>query len=360
VGGPGEGDDFHFAVRWEAKLHDIADSFLPSVAEHLQVAQCLKDLQVVLRANLERPASWRVAAFGSSVNGCGTRGGDIDVVAYEDLAVGCKASDARSILQKLKPLLNKGRLFSVRVAVMGARVPILKLRYAGDRDVDLSVNNTFPLPNTRLLGAYADLDPRVRKLGILVKLWSKHWGVCGAADGSLSSYAFQNMVIYFLQESEKLPCLQKCGGGDATFEDDEDVRSLLESLLADGFALHRKLGDLFLDFFVFYTSASRFKWGTEVVSIRVGCRTDASAAEFKELKQRKQKQLHIEDPFVLSRNLCDVLWGQGEVMLWQALLAAKSALQKGRFHELLPSSGAPRQSSEVGRRWGRNSAPGGY
>jgi len=90
-----------------------------------------------------------------------------------------------------------------------AKVPILRLRFEGCLEVDLSCNNRQPLKNTALLACYANMHPAVSRLGRAVKLWAKTAGVCGAADRNLSSYAFTLMVVYFLQVDSqvKLPCL---------------------------------------------------------------------------------------------------------------------------------------------------------
>ena len=70
------------------------------------------------------------------------------------------------------------------------------------------MNNVLPVFNTRLLKAYADLDPVVVKLVKTVKPWAKRAGVQGAPAGNLSSYALTLMVIYFAQIRGALPVLQ--------------------------------------------------------------------------------------------------------------------------------------------------------
>mmetsp|Transcript_73454 Transcript_73454/g.129637 ORF Transcript_73454/g.129637 Transcript_73454/m.129637 type:complete len:460 (+) Transcript_73454:49-1428(+) len=351
----------------EHEMKSIASGKLPTEEEKEQVEEVLKDLLQILKTSLENPLSWRVSAFGSSVNGCGTRGCDVDVVAYEDLPTGVSASDSKTILRKLKTVLSSpNSMFSVREAVLNARIPILKLQYQ-KRDVDLSINNTNPLPNTRLLKAYTELDSHVAQLGILVKLWSKSWGLCGAANGYLSSYAFQMMVIYFLQvASTKLPSLQQNSAGDHAFENDEEVNSIVSALLQEQ-QRSQGLAELLLGFFQFYSQD--FRWGTEVVSVRLGRRENSSSDNFKEMRLRKERRLHIEDPFDRPRNLCDVIWGGTEAHLWEGLAAAHGSLQRGKLKDILPTDDSkPWQSRRWGvtgpvaapalRRWGRASEAG--
>ena len=52
-----------------------------------------------------------------------------------------------------------------------ARVPIVKLRFEKTLDVDLSWNNEETLANTQLLRAYVEMDEKVQRVAIVVKLW---------------------------------------------------------------------------------------------------------------------------------------------------------------------------------------------
>jgi len=319
---------------FQSELQSLVRSSVLTARESQQVDECIRDLTVILHANVEKPASWKVAAFGSSVNGFGSTGCDIDVVAFQDLPVGALACDARSILRKLQKPLSRHKSFFVTEALCNhrIRVPIIKMRYAGSRQVDLSVNNTIPFANTRLLQAYAALDQRVAELGVMVKLWAKAWGLCGAPNGRLSSYAFLMMVIYFLQvDAMGLPCLQN--DGDAPFQED-GATALVESVkLAGGWDVNETLAGLFRGFFSFY--ATRFRWGTEVVSVRLGRRENSRSAEFKSLNNHQAKCLHIEDPFIRQRNLNDVLRTGSEEELWEGIAAAEGALRDRRHEEVL-------------------------
>ncbi|CAK0847811.1 unnamed protein product [Prorocentrum cordatum] len=129
-----------------------------------------------------------------------TRGSDIDVTIYRSDAQ--DEGDAAAAVQVLDggvlPLLSKSPRFEVVRLVSGARIPVLSLRFDGATDVDLSCHNTEPLRNSQLLCAYAQASPLARGLALLVKLWSKAAGVCGAQSGHLSSYALALMVCVLL------------------------------------------------------------------------------------------------------------------------------------------------------------------
>ena len=52
------------------------------------------------------------------------------------------------------------------------------------------------------------MDESVRELMITVKKWAKENKICSAQDNSLSSYAWLNMVVFYLQCLEFIPNLQ--------------------------------------------------------------------------------------------------------------------------------------------------------
>ena len=92
-------------------------------------------------------------------------------------------------------LRRQVRDFSSVTPIPHARVPIVKgsAAIAGTSkpthvEFDICINNTLALHNTLLLRTYAQLDPRVRQLALLVKHWAKCRQVNTARDGTLSSY----------------------------------------------------------------------------------------------------------------------------------------------------------------------------
>ena len=64
--------------------------------------------------------------------------------------------------------------------------------------------------NTLLLRTYKELDPRAWQLLMAVKIWSKQAGVADASSGTLSSYAWAILTIFYLQQTQPpvLPVLQ--------------------------------------------------------------------------------------------------------------------------------------------------------
>ncbi|CAK0796774.1 unnamed protein product, partial [Prorocentrum cordatum] len=272
---------------------------VPTVQEIDQLWECLGELARSL-APLGRV--WRLAPFGSVRNLLLTRGSDIDVTIYRSDAQdeGDMAVALRVLQGCLLPLLSQNPRFEIVRLVSGARIPILSLRFDGAVDVDLSCHNTEPLRNSQLLRAYAQASPLARGLVLLVKLWSKAAGVCGAQGGNLTSYSLALMVLYFLQVHPdfRLP--------------------VLSTRLFDGFwpppatqpwECETPLPEALLQFFAFYSG--EFEWGREVVSVRLGRRCGASGEEFASLP-----------------NATDNVHAQ-EALLLAALRAAEAALRGG-------------------------------
>eukprot|EP00421_Protoceratium_reticulatum_P054500 CAMPEP_0168498738 /NCGR_PEP_ID=MMETSP0228-20121227/73429_1 /TAXON_ID=133427 /ORGANISM="Protoceratium reticulatum, Strain CCCM 535 (=CCMP 1889)" /LENGTH=601 /DNA_ID=CAMNT_0008515641 /DNA_START=33 /DNA_END=1835 /DNA_ORIENTATION=- len=298
-----------------------------SSEDRASISRCLEHLSAVAA---ELGPGWRVELFGSVANGFGTRASDLDATCLRAARAPGEAPDCQAatwlLRAKLAPLLRKRPdQFEVAELVLGAKVPLLRLRYTGRLDVDLTIRNAEAIRNTRLLRAYANFDPRVREVGIAVKLWAKAAGVCGASQNRLSSYTFALMAIYFLQVHPEvgLPCLPT-----ALFEDgmagewDEQVQAQKRSWTCRFDSAY-----LLASFLWFYTL--RFKWGQEVVSIRIGNRLPNGDVRYQRLRGRRAERLHVEDPFCTERNLHCVLGEKEEEQLREAFAASLTAVLEG-------------------------------
>jgi len=277
---------------------------------------CLKELETLIG---KLGPDWRVRPFGSLSNGFAIRGSDLDITCFRDGDVELFPT-ALEMLEHVLPLVESHKSFKIVDVIKAAMVPIVKLRFREELAVDLSFKNMCPLPNTQLLRAYSEL-PRVRELVVLVKLWARAAGVCGAADGHLSAYSFTLMAIYFMQVEPRLrmQCLDT-----ALFT---GLGSVPKDAKGTGWSCRWAASDLLLQFFSFY--AREFQWGTEVVSIRLGSRRLVLDPAFEALKGRREERLHIEDPFQLGRNLHCVLRVENEYVLYQRLWAAVQAMLQG-------------------------------
>jgi len=284
-------------------------------AEITTMQTCLKEL-VTISQHLGQ--QWRISSFGSAASGFYTRFSDLDVTCYQ---LGDDRLNARDSLTKLHPHVHEHANFEVTEVIAAARIPLLKMRYGLKLDVDVSFQNTEPLPNTQLLRAYARLSTIIRHLVILIKVWAKAEGVCGAQDGHLSSYSFTLMTLYFLQVDPmvKLPCFPTAVfTGHKHIPPEADIT--WECTLP--------LPALVCRFFEFYTTS--FHWGYEVVSCRTGGRLYSSNPTYRQLAGRDgTSMIHIEDPFLLNRNLNCVLGTEQYMRLYQKMNSAHRLIQMG-------------------------------
>ena len=157
-----------------------------------------------------------ITPYGSCVNTFAGPGSDVDL----SLSVsGLLAGDAGSVLASVKSTIvsHPGSPFKYVKLILDATVPVLELEMlmpnsgggsGGSQPVrvDITVNNPLPAFNSRLLRAYSNVDVCVRQLVIAVKEWANARRICDASEGTLSSYGWSLLVIFFLQQQGPWPC----------------------------------------------------------------------------------------------------------------------------------------------------------
>ncbi|CAE8674625.1 unnamed protein product [Polarella glacialis] len=298
-----------------SSLFSILEASKPGGVELQKLTACVQGLQAIVE---KLGPGWQAKPFGSAANGFATRGSDLDVTCFHTEV---DEQDAQLAIQELKlkllPLLREEPRFEIIEEVWSARVPILKMRFEGDTEVDLSCHNLQALQNTYLLWVYSKLHPVVRGLVITIKLWAKAEGVCGAALRHLSTYSLTLMAIFFLQvhPSWRLPCLPTWGFGSG---------GVAKEVLGITWESPGGLPELVCGFFRFYVAD--FQWGQEVVSVRLGRRAFRNEPDFFELSGRVAPRMHIEDPFLLSRNLNCILGSEQEQQLQEKMQSVALAL----------------------------------
>uniref|UniRef100_A0A674BU48 Terminal uridylyltransferase 4-like n=1 Tax=Salmo trutta TaxID=8032 RepID=A0A674BU48_SALTR len=237
----------------------------------------------------------QLCLFGSSKNGFGFRDSDLDIcMTLEGHDTGEKLN-CKEIIEDLAKVLKKHAGLRNILPITTAKVPIVNKRR--------SLLNAQH--NTRMLATYAALDPRVQFLGYTMKVFAKRCDIGDASRGSLSSYAYILMVLYFLQQRQPpvIPVLQEIfdghtvpqrmvDGWNAFFCDDlEELRRHLPELQQN----RESVGELWLGLLRFYTEEFDFK--EHVISIRQRKRLTTFE------KQWTSKCIAIEDPFDLNHNL---------------------------------------------------------
>ncbi|XP_077417749.1 terminal uridylyltransferase 7 [Vanacampus margaritifer] len=280
--------------------------FVDFAPDDLEVAvrECiLQDLEAFVRRQF--PGA-RLQLFGSSKNGFGFRQSDLDICMVREGQDSMDDADCINIIERLAKLLRKHPDLRNILPITTAKVPIVKFYHIRTGlEGDISLYNRLALHNTRLLALYAAIDRRVKILCYVMKVFAKMCDIGDASRGSLSSYAYTLMVLFFLQQRDPplIPVLQELYDGDKKPE-----------VLADGWNVYffddlkalpsrwpqygkntETVGELWLGLLRFYTEEFDFK---EYV---VCTRQKARLTTFN--KQWTSKYIVIEDPFDLNHNL---------------------------------------------------------
>ncbi|CAJ1059444.1 terminal uridylyltransferase 4 [Xyrichtys novacula] len=276
----------------------------PTHAEQQKREQILASLERFIRKEYNEKA--QLCLFGSSKNGFGFRDSDLDICMTLEGHETAEKLNCKEIIEGLAKVLKKHTGLRNILPITTAKVPIVKFEHRqSGLEGDISLYNTLAQHNTRMLATYAALDPRVQFLGYTMKVFAKRCDIGDASRGSLSSYAYILMVLYFLQQRQPpvIPVLQEIfdgktapqrmvDGWNAFFCDNlEDLRRLLLDLQPNT----ESVGELWLGLLRFYTEEFDFK--EHVISIRQKKRLTTFE------KQWTSKCIAIEDPFDLNHNL---------------------------------------------------------
>ncbi|KAJ3534598.1 hypothetical protein NM688_g7110 [Phlebia brevispora] len=260
-------------------LCDFVAQLLPT-PEELAVKEDVRKLLERLIRSIE-PES-RLLSFGSTANGFSLRNSDMDLCCIIDSEERLSASD---LVTMVGDLLARETRFVIKPLPL-ARIPIVKLSLPPSPGLpfgiacDIGFENRLALENTRLLFCYAMIDPaRVRTMVLFLKVWCKRRKINSPYKGSLSSYGYVLLVIYFLVHVKNppvLPNLQQLpplrpitqeethlNGYNIWFFD--DINLLRERWKSKN---TETVAELLIDFFKYYSRD--FAYNTGVVSIRSG------------------------------------------------------------------------------------------
>ncbi|KIK64914.1 hypothetical protein GYMLUDRAFT_220126 [Collybiopsis luxurians FD-317 M1] len=334
-----------FVAELSQCLFDFVIQLLPT-QEELAVKEDVRKLLERLIRTIE-PDS-RLLSFGSTANGFSLRNSDMDLCCLIDSEERLAATD---LVTMLGDLLERETKFHVK-PLPHARIPIVKLSLDPSPGLplgiacDIGFENRLALENTRLLMCYAMIDPtRVRTMVLFLKVWSKRRKINSPYKGTLSSYGYVLLVIYFLVHVKNppvLPNLQQMpplrpiskeethlAGYNTWFFDDIDLlRQRWHSENTESVA------ELLIDFFRYFSRD--FPYNSGVASIRAGIlkkeakgwQNDVTPGRYYN-DARERNRLCIEDPFETDYNVArcvtkDGLYTiRGEFMRASRVLASR-------------------------------------
>jgi len=261
--------------------------------------------------------------YGSSVNRVYTSSSDIDIT----LATDDEKCDERGLLRffasQFKDRLEPEESFKIEYLLFPhIKHPLVDIHIKPlGTTISFSVNNKLAAINSKLLEIYSNLDPRCKMLALLVKIWAKIHKISSARVQFLSSYAYNLMVINFLQivSPAVLPSLQKIREMDksvvptslkvmprgkdidnkqpynARVDYEDNVEKLQQIMIKDYAENNMTVIELLLQFFRAYSDSKIFEDG--VISIREGALLDRPF-----LGVDSSYLYSIEDPFELKHN----------------------------------------------------------
>ncbi|KAH8269896.1 hypothetical protein KR044_000614 [Drosophila immigrans] len=242
----------------------------------------------------------RAQPFGSSVNGFGKMGCDLDLILRFDgtseTAAATQARELSRLVYHTKENLSNGRsqtqrqlecigdllhLFLPGVChvrrILQARVPIIKYHHEHlDLEVDLSMSNLTGFYMSELLYMFGELDPRVRPLTFSIRRWAQSCGLTNPSPGRwISNFSLSCLVMYFLQQLRQ-PILPPIGAlvkaatsSDIRVTEDGINCTFARDMERVAFASRNtsSLSELLLQFFEFY---SQFDFHNRAISLNEG------------------------------------------------------------------------------------------
>ena len=154
------------------------------------------------------------------MNGFSFSKSDLDIsLTFTDHETDEDLNSIEIIENLAEKLQKKAGILNVQ-AITSAKVPIIKFTTKMPKiECDISLYNILAQENTRMLRTYALIDRRVQALGYVVKEFAKKCDIGDASRGSLSSYAYILMLIYYLQKVQPpvVPVLQELNNENSEY-----------------------------------------------------------------------------------------------------------------------------------------------
>lgn len=260
-----------------------------------------------------------IRPFGSSVNGFGKLGCDLDMILDLDDISGKKAKMPKSGLSleyQLKRANSERAVTQSILSVIGkcvdqfvpgcvgvqkilnARCPLLRFAHQPSGfQCDLTANNRVAIKSTELLYLYGELDRRVRSMVFTVRCWARVHGITNSISGAwITNFSLTVMVLFFLQKRNPpiIPTLDHlkdlAGPADKSVIEGHDCTFVSDFSKIQLESNTETLEQLLREFFEFYAT---FAFSRMSINIRKG----------KEQNKPEVAPLHIQNPFETSLNI---------------------------------------------------------
>ena len=283
----------------------------------------------------------RLSIYGSCLSDLSLgKNADVDLSLYiEELAYSKNEFEAGRITEEMYRSVVKQYVFKTHRILEGqrnkrfsklqpvtrARVPVVKgtclnagnpHSLDGSLDFDICFINDIAVSNSELIRQYSLVSESVKSLMIAVKCWAKAQKISSSQDNTISSYAWMNLVVFYLQNVGLVPNLQcrdllhAVKGVKASSKEYWDTVNNLDTRFLTweeasnvwNIPENRKnisVSTLLYGFFEFYTL--RFPTALYTISIRNGASLIPKA---KTSFERTSFFWCIEDPFEIAESHC--------------------------------------------------------
>ncbi|XP_076014507.1 poly(A) RNA polymerase, mitochondrial [Genypterus blacodes] len=260
-----------------------------------------------------------IRPFGSSVNGFGKLGCDLDMFLDLNGINGHNAKTPKSgfsLEYQMKQSSSERLVTQSILSVIGtcvdqfvpgcvgvqkilkARCPLVGFTHQpSGLQCDLTTNNGVAMKSTELLYLYGELDPRVRCLVFTVRSWARTLNITSSIPGAwISNFSLTIMVLFFLQRRSPpiIPTLDQlrdlAGPGDECTVEGHDCTFVSDWSKIPPQSNTETLEQLLGEFFDFYAT---FSFSTMSINIRKG----------KEQHKPETSPLYIQNPFETSLNV---------------------------------------------------------
>jgi len=225
-------DSNHVIHKFNTVLLDRFQNDGDEKKQH-KLQESIRNLQTKLSKAISRNfPDVRLTVYGSCLSGLALEGShDVDISVYipqldylkQDFEAGVISASQyeqkkKRVLFRIKGSLQRSESFVEVFAIVHARVPVVKgidvraknpYEEDGSLAFDLCFLNDIAVVNSSLLREYSlFFDNRVRILMLSIKSFAKSNNIASAANGTLSSYSWLNLVVFYLQCIGFLPTLQ--------------------------------------------------------------------------------------------------------------------------------------------------------
>lgn len=225
-------------------VHESVRLFSPTTHELDEKLRLKHDFESILQAI--QPTA-ELVVFGSVKNSLNLANADLDLMVVDDSPAEDHLHDLQIDIPQLYAEALRGQGYCVKLLAK-TRIPLIKVQrdyVGGTFSCDICFDTPLALHNTRLIATYAACDSRVSILMMFVKLWARAKKINDAFCGTLKSYGYMLLLIYYLQNKVSpavLPNLQmiastgrmvqiselECQGYDCWFSKDVSKVPLLQ------------------------------------------------------------------------------------------------------------------------------------